>query len=346
VLIYTILLMLKMTVIGHRSGVVKHRARQFGFIIDNNNPRIVISYGGDGTCLESELKYPGIPKLFLKHDSDCKGCKSHDFSKIFEALENRDYRIIKTIKIEGRIKGKKFIALNDINFNYRPPRALRFQVKVGSRMVNSTNIGDGVVIATPFGSTGYFKSITRGRFKKGIGSPMILLVLIFVPILLRTKRFGIPKKITKKQFYLIFISMVMLSVLMMFLLVNFFSYTDYTPLENNIEVLLDGWPTNDYVFNSLKLDVSIVNLKDIDIRNVTFKLLVRNGKNYNNILSTYQHNFGDIEAQGVSQSKEIYISAWCGHEKEYNIISVEVESIDLPIVYRKDIDRISVCYYS
>jgi len=41
----------------------------------------------------------------------------------------------------------------------------------------------------------YLESIIR--------SPMILLVLIFVPILLRTKRFGIPKKITKKQFYLI-----------------------------------------------------------------------------------------------------------------------------------------------
>ncbi|MEM7816858.1 MAG: hypothetical protein QXZ20_03015, partial [Candidatus Aenigmatarchaeota archaeon] len=45
----------------------------------------------------------------------------------------------------------------------------RFYVKINAKKITNELIGDGIVISTPYGSRGYFKSITRKTFEKGIG---------------------------------------------------------------------------------------------------------------------------------------------------------------------------------
>ena len=40
---------------------------------------------------------------------------------------------------------------------------------VNNKKINKILIGDGIVVATPFGATGYYYSITQQTFKKGIG---------------------------------------------------------------------------------------------------------------------------------------------------------------------------------
>jgi hypothetical protein len=50
-----------------------------------------------------------------------------------------------------------------------PTRAIRFDVSVDGRPVATDVIGDGVIVATPYGSTGYFRVITGRRFSKGLG---------------------------------------------------------------------------------------------------------------------------------------------------------------------------------
>lgn len=140
------------------------------FKIVKNNPDFVISIGGDGTILISERLYPSIPKLTIKTSQICRKC---DYSpkiikKVLEKIIRNEYNIKEEMKIEAVFKQKKLTALNEIQIhNQNPIVAIRFDL-YADRIYKNV-IGDGVVIATPFGSTGYFKSISGIKFKKGIG---------------------------------------------------------------------------------------------------------------------------------------------------------------------------------
>ena len=72
------------------------------------------------------------------------------------------------------------MAVNDIVIrNKNQYEAIRFNVKINNKDLNSKFIGDGIIVSTVFGSTGYFNSITKTTFTKGIG-------LAFNNILART----------------------------------------------------------------------------------------------------------------------------------------------------------------
>ena len=144
---------------------------RFGLEYTNSNPDLVLSLGGDGTYLRSERKFPGVPKLLIRDSGICEKCDVNAFEKdVLQKVRDRKYKIEENLKLEGIVKGKKFTCTNDfIIRNKVQARALRFQVEINGKRVNGILIGDGVVISTPFGSTGYFHSITRRSFKKGIG---------------------------------------------------------------------------------------------------------------------------------------------------------------------------------
>jgi len=62
------------------------------------------------------------------------------------------------------------LATNDIVIrNAIPTHALRFKISINGKQIKDEFIGDGIVVATTFGSTAYFESITRKKFNKGIG---------------------------------------------------------------------------------------------------------------------------------------------------------------------------------
>ena len=61
------------------------------------------------------------------------------------------------------------MALNEIQVRAKLPiNALRFSISVNGKEYCDL-IGDGVIVATPFGSTGYYKSTGGKKFTKGIG---------------------------------------------------------------------------------------------------------------------------------------------------------------------------------
>jgi len=150
--------------------------RKFGFEYTDSSPDIVFSLGGDGTYLYSERKFPGIPKILIRDSMICEKCDIESFEEnILDKLGKGGYRIKENLKLEAIVKKKgkkdrKFTCTNDFVIrNKKQTRALRFQVEINQKNVNGTLIGDGIVVSTPFGSTGYFHSITGGSFKKGIG---------------------------------------------------------------------------------------------------------------------------------------------------------------------------------
>jgi len=161
---------MRVAVVGRHRKYVERDLPKYGLKLSRKNPDVVISYGGDGTILYAERKYPAIPKIFIRHNAVCIKCHGDEYPKFLRKLSKKKFKIVKEIKVEGSVKGNKLIGFNEINVTTRKPiHALRFDVYVNEKVVARNVIGDGIVVSTPFGSQAYYYSITRKTFKKGLG---------------------------------------------------------------------------------------------------------------------------------------------------------------------------------
>jgi len=147
--------------------IEKIHASPFEF---SKNPDIVITLGGDGTFLVAERDFPGVPKLLVRDSKICNKCDWDGLEPVLERLAISKYEVQEFNKLEARANGKVLLAANDIVIrNTYPTHAIRFIVKVDGKEVDDELIGDGIVVSTAFGADGYFYSITKERFQKGIG---------------------------------------------------------------------------------------------------------------------------------------------------------------------------------
>lgn len=140
---------------------------------DSATPELIVTYGGDGTLLGAERDFPGIPKLPLRDHTHNPRCPLHSEKQCLDAFFNGKMRCDSLCKLQATSlhDGKTLTALNDIivSRQVHPLGAIRYRVRQNGEILQSQVIADALVIATPYGSTGYFHSITRGNFQKGIG---------------------------------------------------------------------------------------------------------------------------------------------------------------------------------
>ena len=155
---------------------LKSKLEKFGFVYDEENPEVVLAFGGDGILLIAERIYPGIPKILIKKSEICKKGVDLDIEEILRKYANKEFSIEKIPKLKASLKSKfggaELIAVNDVVIrNTLPTEAIRFKLKINNELLKSGGnfIGDGLVIATPYGSGAYFHSITKQNFKEGIG---------------------------------------------------------------------------------------------------------------------------------------------------------------------------------
>lgn len=160
----------KILLFGKEQDDISLLAQKYGFELVKENPDFVISYGGDGTVMHSEAKYPCIPKIILRNSRVCKLCSPLENDVILEKIKLGEYKIDDCLKLKAKTDEKELSAINDIVVHNGDPRhAIRYRFSVNGKPQSHEVIGDGVVISTPLGSTGYYRSITDSFFEVGIG---------------------------------------------------------------------------------------------------------------------------------------------------------------------------------
>ncbi len=134
-------------------------------------PELVVCYGGDGTLLGAEREFPGVPKLPLRDGRGNPQCPRHTEKKLLADFFSGRLPRLEVIKLEALTdRGGNLHALNDIVISKEIiSSAVRYRLWLDGRSYGHQIVGDGLVIATPFGSTGYYRSITHGFFRLGVG---------------------------------------------------------------------------------------------------------------------------------------------------------------------------------
>ena len=139
--------------------------------IDRQRPDYVITYGGDGTILKAENKFPGIPKVPIRNSRICSMCVAYgkdNINFVLEKLSKKNFTLERMNKVEATFKGKRPVATNEIQIHNKDPRvAIRFNLETNNQKLQEL-IGDGLIFATAFGSTAYYRSLGLEPFKKGV----------------------------------------------------------------------------------------------------------------------------------------------------------------------------------
>jgi NAD+ kinase len=160
----------KIRIVGFPPDSLLARMRETGFTLVDSDEDLIVAYGGDGTLIGAERDFPEVPKLGMRSDATCIKCPRHKDDVVLDRILNGEVREERLIKLLGTCGGHRMIAMNDIIFRNADPRsAVRFVVSLDGQQITEEMIGDGLVIATPFGSSAYFRSITRVVVRTGIG---------------------------------------------------------------------------------------------------------------------------------------------------------------------------------
>uniref|UniRef100_A0A7V4E404 NAD kinase n=1 Tax=candidate division WOR-3 bacterium TaxID=2052148 RepID=A0A7V4E404_UNCW3 len=119
----------------------------------------VIAIGGDGTILRTAhtLKGKEIPTIGINLGSlgFLTTFSEEEKIKAVEDFLNRKVNIEKRLLIKVIFKNKEYLVLNDVVINMgESSRMIEINLYVDGELVNKFN-GDGIIIATPTGSTAY-----------------------------------------------------------------------------------------------------------------------------------------------------------------------------------------------
>lgn len=163
-------LMRRVLVMGENAEAILPLVRERGLELVTEDPEVVVTWGGDGLLLRSEAAWPGVPKLPLRNSRHGIKCQPHEIPDALDRLLQGRLVAAKHFKIRAEVRGQLKIGLNEVMVhNARPTSAVRFRVRVNDEPFGSELVGDGLVVATPFGSTAYYRTITRGSFREGLG---------------------------------------------------------------------------------------------------------------------------------------------------------------------------------
>lgn len=162
--------MKKVALVGRDLYKIKEQVLHYGFKVVEKNPDFVISNGGDGALLGAETQYPEVPKLGLRDSKTSMKHESSNIDHVLGLIRDGYYTVKEFMKLQASFNNKKLHALNDVMLrNEIPTSGIRFYVEINGDDYTGEVIGDGLIVATPIGSSAYYRSITHSVFQTGIG---------------------------------------------------------------------------------------------------------------------------------------------------------------------------------
>jgi len=134
---------------------------------DLTSAACVVAVGGDGTtlrALDAVLPKPGVPVFSMRVPGSVAALgNALDLDGLVERLPRCRRVTIRPLEFEARTMGSVIVghAINEVAIVRRRFQAARMRIRVGTDTV--ALFGDGIVIASPVGSTGYCLSLGGPR---------------------------------------------------------------------------------------------------------------------------------------------------------------------------------------
>ncbi|PCJ62398.1 MAG: hypothetical protein COA73_06695 [Candidatus Hydrogenedentota bacterium] len=145
------------------------------------DPEVVVCFGGDGTLLEAEMQWPNVPKVPIRNSRRGIRCIPNPPEEVLARLAVNELVRREHLKLKCSVshaeKGRSdtvLMAINEFSVHMgRSNSSVRFKMWLDGQQYGEASdkefIGDGFIVSTPFGSTAYFNKITRCIFWSGIG---------------------------------------------------------------------------------------------------------------------------------------------------------------------------------
>lgn len=140
-------------------------------LVDNSNEAdLVVVYGGDGSLLGADRDFPDLPKLIIRRNGEFTKCPRHLDEVVLRRVVEGRHTITRLPRLEAVIGNQRLQGINDVVFhNLKVTSGVRYRVRIDDEIYGDEIVGDGVVVATPFGSSAYYRSITKSVFRVGLG---------------------------------------------------------------------------------------------------------------------------------------------------------------------------------
>ena len=124
----------------------------------------IVVCGGDGFMLKALRRYSKIKKPFYGINCGTFGFlmnnyQNHDF--IYKINNSKKIVInpLEVVSIDNKNKKKRLIAINEASLFRQSKQTSSLKLKIGKSIVLKKLIGDGILVATPAGSTAYNLSV-------------------------------------------------------------------------------------------------------------------------------------------------------------------------------------------
>ncbi len=162
---------IRVTIVGRNLDELEPMLKMFPCELVDDNPDLVISYGGDGSLLGAERSFPGVPKCPLRDRKNNPKCPKHSELSTLTRLFAGELKKIELVKLQAVTEdGESIQGINEILVDRtRDTVAIRYRLWIDGQLFRPQVVADSLLVATPFGSTGYFQSITHGNFQSGLG---------------------------------------------------------------------------------------------------------------------------------------------------------------------------------